>query len=240
MCFHRSSASEQRIWRVSSLEAALRGGGMREDGMLLTYIQNKRSGVRWRRSTPLSLHVSGAGEHIMSAIRRIPFVRTPGRSAARRWQERGPPAFPLVGRELPVRGGPAFQLHTAAELVDPKRFGDVERGRASLRLPSHLGVASRLIRREVGWRLGWMDPPGGGTAVEGHRQPNTATNLPPDVAPDRHRRCSSAARRWGLRRDTLPVTRDPVLRPSLDVTIDPCHTRRKREGKQSHMYRHYE
>src|SRR5262249_5391568 len=45
-----------------------------EDGMLLASIQHKGSGARWRRSTPVSLHVPGAGEHIMSVIRRIPFV----------------------------------------------------------------------------------------------------------------------------------------------------------------------
>src|SRR5919198_4123543 len=58
------------------LEAAVRGGrgGRGEDGMLLACIQDKRSGARWRRSTPLSLHAPGAGEHSMSVIRRIPLV----------------------------------------------------------------------------------------------------------------------------------------------------------------------
>src|SRR4029450_2174482 len=74
MCFHRSSAREQRVYRVSPLKAALRGGGMGEDGMLLACIQHKRSGARWRRSTPLSLYVPVAGEYLMSVIRRIPFV----------------------------------------------------------------------------------------------------------------------------------------------------------------------
>src|SRR5262249_27201239 len=54
------------------LEAALRGGGRGEDGMLLACIQDKRSGAQWRRPTPLSLHAPEAGEYTMSTTRHIP------------------------------------------------------------------------------------------------------------------------------------------------------------------------
>ena len=40
MFLHRSSASEQRACHVPPLKAALWGGGMGEDGMLLAFIQD--------------------------------------------------------------------------------------------------------------------------------------------------------------------------------------------------------
>jgi hypothetical protein len=134
---------------------------------------------------------------------------TLGSIAQRHWPERCPPAS-LVGRELPVRGRPAFLLHAAAERSDPERLGDIERRCAPLRLLVQLDVVGRLIRREVGWRLGRVDLPGGGTTVEGHRQPDTATHLPPDVMPARHRHVSSAPRDWGWERSSSRSHKDPA------------------------------
>jgi hypothetical protein len=126
---------------------------------------------------------------------------------------------PCLRRELPVGGRPAFLLHAAAERGDPEGFGDVECRRAPLGLLGQLRIAGRLICREVCWPLGRGHPPGGGTAVEGHREPDTATDFPPDVAPAPHRHSSSPAERGAVGRDAFPVAGRPRAHPCSALTI---------------------